>query len=365
MADQRADRKTVTFQHGETTMTVILNTGHSKMRASCEGDHQTVGSDHHRAPLFIVAVLGNGSVGKTCFCDRLTSDAFSSHGTGPTIGLDVRMSHVATLRGPARVQLWDVGNVDPASHDDDDAFYRGVHGAFLLYDVARPASFASIQDWLARVDRTSPPHTRRMLIATKADELPQVSHDEAAAFAASFGLPFAITSSRDGTGVREALSMLVDAMWDVRSNSGACSGNFDNFGACRQNIERSTRQGYDDSEWYGGHTLPPQVRAKINTVPIDSPNPWLHDYRQRLLTADDGGSDEQQLQRELQQQRETADSKILLLEGERVWHTPQPEEEAYHLNRLQEGAYHSVTHLQEAGQHLSTPTSHPKAGGDQ
>jgi small GTP-binding protein len=83
---------------------------------------------------FIVILIGDVSVGKTCLLTRYVKDTVSKHQT-PTIGVEFATTNV-TMRDGATVkaQLWDTAGQEKY-RSIVMAHYRKAAGALVVYDI--------------------------------------------------------------------------------------------------------------------------------------------------------------------------------------------------------------------------------------
>ena len=106
-----------------------------------------------------VLLLGDSSVGKTCFLKRYTDDTFQDAYLS-TIGFDYRFKMVALKSGNrVKVQLWDTAGQE-RFRTIAKSYYRGAHGIILMYDVTNPKSFESMRKWLTQIKEEAPSKIR-------------------------------------------------------------------------------------------------------------------------------------------------------------------------------------------------------------
>ncbi len=143
-----------------------------------------------------VAVGGEGGVGKTTICRRLT-DRFSVGGSSMTIGVDFFV-----LEGEGKeLIVYDLAGQRRFFH-----LHRGlVSGAtvgMLVFDLSRPSTLYSLGRW-AEVMREAGVK-EIILVGNKLDLPTRVSREEAEAEAAELGAKRVIfTSALDGRGIEE------------------------------------------------------------------------------------------------------------------------------------------------------------------
>ena len=63
-----------------------------------------------------------------------------------------------------------------------DLFHR-LNGALLVYDVTRPETFNSVQNWMKIIKESAPANTAVILVANKIDNPPVVTEEEGIALA--------------------------------------------------------------------------------------------------------------------------------------------------------------------------------------
>ena len=84
--------------------------------------------------VYKVLLLGDSSVGKTCFllryCDKTFQEAHLS-----TIGLDYRLKTMTLKSGKnIKLQIWDTAGQDRFRAITKN-YYKGANGIILIYDV--------------------------------------------------------------------------------------------------------------------------------------------------------------------------------------------------------------------------------------
>ena len=94
-----------------------------------------------------IIVLGAANVGKTSIMKRYASGKFSAERRA-TIGSDF-MNKTITLNGiEIMLQIWDTAGQERFHQNSVGAsFYRGAHGALLVYDITNPLSMLQLMKW--------------------------------------------------------------------------------------------------------------------------------------------------------------------------------------------------------------------------
>ena len=167
-----------------------------------------------------IAAIGNAAVGKTCFLYRLLNDAYDAKRVS-TVSVDYQDKYL--LAGPdqetqTRVTLMDTIGDDRAWFACAAHMKRAV-ALFVCFDSTLKSSYERCAEWI-RLLRKENEHAACLLVALKADlyeKLPDGQkwmsdfdmQKEARLLGCSIG--FCMVSSMMNTGVKEALSLIVNA----------------------------------------------------------------------------------------------------------------------------------------------------------
>ena len=128
-----------------------------------------------------IAIVGDGSVGKSAIVNAFKSDGFLST-YKQTIGFQIYEKKIELRESYVSVQLWDIGG--QSIHSKNLGKYlNGVKVVFVVYDTTNRESFANANDWLLVVRRHTP-ESLVYLVGNKIDliSLRQVSQDQHDAF---------------------------------------------------------------------------------------------------------------------------------------------------------------------------------------
>jgi small GTP-binding protein len=91
-------------------------------------------------------LIGDGGVGKTAIRERYLGQGFESQYV-MTIGADFAMQDDIINGKKIRYQIWDLAGQDRFD-GVRNVYYRGTHGALLVFDVTRPDSYFTIPKWV-------------------------------------------------------------------------------------------------------------------------------------------------------------------------------------------------------------------------
>ncbi|MHA1913047.1 MAG: Rab family GTPase [Promethearchaeota archaeon] len=160
--------------------------------------------------LLKVITAGDGGVGKTTLLYRYIKGKFLAD-TKMTLGVDFFLQEVDVNGEKVNLQIWDFGGQDhfrPLLKD----YAKGARGALLLFDLTRPSSLQSIDQWV-NICRENNPGIPIIFVGTKLDLLDSITVDDG--FAASFletydFFRYLKISSKTGQNVNLAFELLAE-----------------------------------------------------------------------------------------------------------------------------------------------------------
>ena len=162
--------------------------------------------------VYKVLLLGDSSVGKTCFllryCDKSFQEAHLS-----TIGLDYRLKSM-TLQNDKNIklQIWDTAGQDRFRAITKN-YYKGANGIILIYDVTNKQSYENVKNWLTQIKEEATPNVIIYLAGNKIDveeEQRVITTEDGQKIADEYKLPFKETSAKNGINVNEIFQELVE-----------------------------------------------------------------------------------------------------------------------------------------------------------
>ena len=161
-------------------------------------------------PLYKILLLGDATVGKTCFLLRYTDDAFLDLHMA-TIGLDYRLkTMILENHKIVKVQLWDTAGQDKFRAITRN-YYKGARGIILIYDVTNIKSYENIKKWINEIKEEISEKVSIVLIANKIDNEPErkISREQGEKLAKDNDVTFFEASAKTGEGVNESVFYLV------------------------------------------------------------------------------------------------------------------------------------------------------------
>jgi len=132
----------------------------SSPKASSAVNHEDLTTTNHnwqlqqenrQEYLFKILVIGDIGSGKTSIIKRYVHNFYSPHYRA-TIGVDFAMKVLNWDDGSIiRLQLWDIAGQERFGNMTR-VYYKEASGAFIVFDVTRPATFDAVIRWKADLD---------------------------------------------------------------------------------------------------------------------------------------------------------------------------------------------------------------------
>ena len=159
---------------------------------------------------FKILLLGDSSVGKTCFLKRYIDDTFQDVYLS-TIGFDYKYKCITLKEGKnIKLQIWDTAGQE-RFRTIAKSYYKGAHGIILMYDVTDQKSFDSIKKWLEQIKEEAPKKVSVLLVANKIDiEKRIITKEDGENIAKSYDLDIYESSAKDNINVSEAFEDLAE-----------------------------------------------------------------------------------------------------------------------------------------------------------
>jgi len=158
--------------------------------------------------LFILVLIGDSGVGKSCLLLRFADDKWTDSYIS-TIGVDFKIRTIELDQKTIKLQIWDTAGQE-RFRTISSTYYRGAHGIIVVYDVTNKASFENVTRWLTEIDKYAREGVNKLLVGNKSDagEGRQVETAQGKEFAETRDIPFLETSAKLGTFVDTAFLMM-------------------------------------------------------------------------------------------------------------------------------------------------------------
>lgn len=154
-----------------------------------------------------ICLLGDPAVGKTSLIRKYVMDKYDDEYIS-TLGTKVTKKELTFIDEATKseinltLMIWDVLGQKEFKRIHDAAF-QGTKGAFIVCDITRFETVASMEDWIYRLLEVSG-KIPIILLANKSDLSPNPDVSYLEGVAKTFNAPFYLTSAKTGKNVAEA-----------------------------------------------------------------------------------------------------------------------------------------------------------------
>ena len=169
--------------------------------------------------VYKVLLLGDSTVGKTCFLMKYTDKTFQDIHMA-TIGLDYRLRSMRLKSGKSiKLQIWDTAGQDRFRAITKN-YYKGSHGIILIYDITNTQSFENVKTWVNQIREEASSNVIIYIAGNKVDmeDERKVDRDDGEKLAEELGFPFVETSAKNGININETFEDLVERIDKVYGN---------------------------------------------------------------------------------------------------------------------------------------------------
>ena len=135
--------------------------------SSVSTTNQHNGDDTRSDVMFKVVIIGNTHVGKTSLMLRYADDTFRTKHIS-TIGVDFKIVNVKIGETTVKLQIWDTAGQD-RFRTISSTYYRGAHGAIVVYDVTSSQSFYNVEHWINDMNAYNQ-NVYKILVGNKDDD---------------------------------------------------------------------------------------------------------------------------------------------------------------------------------------------------
>ena len=166
-------------------------------------------------PLYKILLLGDSTVGKTCFLLRFMEDSFIDLHMA-TIGLDYKLkTMILEEQKIVKVQIWDTAGQDKFRAITRN-YYKGASGIILIFDVTNTKSFENIKKWINEIKEEISENVSIVLIGNKIDNVKErkITKEQGEKIANEIGTKFFETSAKTGEGINESVFYLVKIIYE-------------------------------------------------------------------------------------------------------------------------------------------------------
>lgn len=166
--------------------------------------------------LYKIVLIGDSGVGKSNLLSRFSRDEFEID-TKSTIGVEFSARTIEVDNKIIKAQIWDTAGQE-RYRAITAAYYRGAHGAIIVYDITRKETWEHIDKWYNELITHAGDKIKIMLIGNKIDlnNLRKVSTVEGKFYAEKYKISFIETSALNSHNVNDSFNNLFKDIY--RSN---------------------------------------------------------------------------------------------------------------------------------------------------
>ena len=163
--------------------------------------------------IFKIVLVGDSGVGKTNLLLRYLKNEFNTQ-TKATVGVEFGNTKVKIDNALIKAQIWDTAGQE-RYRSITSAYYKGAHGALIVYDITRKDSFDSVEKWLSDLKNNGEEKMVIMVIGNKCDMVNErvISTEEGEAKAQRNNIAFLETSALNATNVAKAFDELIQKLY--------------------------------------------------------------------------------------------------------------------------------------------------------
>ncbi|ESO86990.1 hypothetical protein LOTGIDRAFT_235171 [Lottia gigantea] len=207
------DRIVSKFQqayHADATPYQKMNFHPKVKAASSENRTGTVGLKISKA-----VIVGDVSVGKTCFVNRFCHDLFDRDYKA-TIGVDFEVEKFSILSTNFTLQIWDTAGQERFKCIAA-SYYRGANVVIVAFDLSDEESLNNVEKWMVDASENANDPVK-FLVGNKRDLLSEAAYEDiesrAVEKANKLGAEFWAVSAKNGLNVREFFFRAVCLTYD-------------------------------------------------------------------------------------------------------------------------------------------------------
>ena len=160
-----------------------------------------------------VLILGDSTVGKTCFLVRYVDDSFDDS-TLLSVGMDYRLKNVKTEDGTkVKLQIWDTCGQERYRSISKN-YYKGANAIILVFSLIDKKSFESVENWINQIKEEASESILIILVGNKSDLIEKrvISYEEAEKLAKEFNINYFECSAKTGENINVAFNDLIEQM---------------------------------------------------------------------------------------------------------------------------------------------------------
>jgi small GTP-binding protein len=163
-----------------------------------------------KEPLYKILLLGDSSVGKTCFFMRYIENTFQEIHMS-TIGLESKIKTVDLDDGrTVKIQLWDTAG-EERFHTITKNYYKTAHAIILIFDVTEKATYQNVKNWVEQIREEVSSKVVTVLVGNKIDDVEnrKINKEEGEEMAKECGISYFECSAKTGENIDPIFNDLI------------------------------------------------------------------------------------------------------------------------------------------------------------
>lgn len=170
-------------------------------------------NEEHYDVIYKVVLVGDSGVGKTNILLRSLNKEFNQN-TKATVGVEFGSINMKIDNKIVKGQIWDTAGQE-RYRAITSAYYRGAHGALIVYDVTQRDTFDSIDKWISDLRSNTDERLVITIIGNKIDlvDKRQVTSEEGQAKAKEKDVAFIETSALSNENVFKAFEEILNKIY--------------------------------------------------------------------------------------------------------------------------------------------------------
>ena len=159
--------------------------------------------------IYKIVLVGDSGVGKTNLLLRYLKNKFDQNSKA-TVGVEFGSKNITIDNSIVKAQVWDTAGQE-RYRSITSAYYKGSHGALVVYDVTKIESFNNVDKWISDLRNNTDEKLVIMLIGNKIDldKERTVKTEEGQEKSNENELAYIETSALDSRNVEKAFESIV------------------------------------------------------------------------------------------------------------------------------------------------------------
>ena len=170
-------------------------------------------NDDNYDVIFKIVLVGESGVGKTNIMLRYLNKEFNQN-TKATVGVEFGSKNITIDNKIVKGQIWDTAGQE-RYRAITSAYYKGAHGAFVVYDVTQRETFDAVDRWIKDLKSNTDERLVILLIGNKSDleDKRAVKKEEGEEKAREKDVAFLETSALTASNIEKAFNEIMNKVY--------------------------------------------------------------------------------------------------------------------------------------------------------